>query len=211
MRPGGSARRPSDWTGLARRAGQVLRALFGSGLGSAPAAYADSERFRDDVLRRYPFTEAARRLSRTLYFEVKNLRAPVGGGGWYGPQARRVVLEGVQDEAAVHELAHAWADLTGFYTEHEAGGPPWPTLNRAFREAVHRAAGETDPRYERVRLLARQYEYGDAAIGFAGMGENDAERFAGLASGTMGDLRLMPPYLAEFYVGLFEPPEEAET
>jgi hypothetical protein len=31
------------------------------------------------------------------------------------------------------------------------------------------------------------------------MFRDDPERFAGLASGTMGDLRLMPPYLARWY------------
>lgn len=211
MDAGGSARRPSGRVGLARRVGRLLRALFGPGLGAAPAAYAGSEHFLDDVLGRYPFTDAARELSRTVRFEVKNLDAPVGGGGWYGPEARRIILEGVQDEAAVHELAHAWADLTGFYTEHEPGGPPWPTRHLAFREAVRAAAEEADPRYERVRFLARQYEYGDASIGFPGMGENDAERFAGLASGTMGDLSLMPPYLAEFYAGLFARPRATDT
>lgn len=210
MDTGGSARRPSGWADVARRFGRALRALFGQGLGAAPAVYADGERFRDDVLARYPFTDAARELSRSVRFEVKNLHAPVGGGGWYGPQARRIVLEGVQDEAAVHELAHAWADLTGFYTEYEAGGPPWPTRHLAFREAVRAAAAEADSRFERVRFLARQYEYGDAAIGFPGMGENDAERFAGLASGTMGDLRLMPPYLAAYYAGLFALPSATD-
>jgi len=59
-----------------------------------------------------------------------------------------------------------------------------------------------------VRFLAHQYEYGDPAINFPGMGENDAERFAGLASGTMGDLRLMPPGLASYYAKLFQMPDQ---
>ena len=188
----------------ARRVGAALRALFGAGIGAAPRRYPDGEAFRDDVLARYPFTDAARALLRTVRFEVRNLGAPVGGGGWYGPEARRIVLEGIQDEAAVHELAHAWADLAGFYQEREPGGPPWPTLHRPFRAAVRAAADDPDPRFARVRFLAHQYEHGDPAINFPGMGENDAERFAGLASGTMGDLRLMPPALARYYAGLFE-------
>lgn len=198
-----------------RRFGATLYALFGPGIGAAPrpatkeegARFPDGPAFRDDVLRRYPFTEEARALLRTVAFEVRNLREPVGGGGWYGPEARRIVLEGIQDEAAVHELAHAWADLAGFYQEHEPGGPPWPTLHRPFRAAVHAAAHETDPRYRNVQFLAHQYEYGDPSINFPGMFENDAERFAGLASGTMGDLRLMPPALARYYAGLFVLPE----
>ena len=199
-------------SGLRGRLGRwssTIYALLGPGLGAAPpgsGSYPDGAAFRDDVLARYPFTAAARDLLRTVPLEVRNLREPVGGGGWYGPDGRRIVLEGIQDEAAVHELAHAWADLAGFYRERAPDGPPWPTLHRPFRAAVHAAAHETDPRYARVQFLAHQYEYGDPAIGFPGMGENDPERFAGLASGTMGDLRLMPPALARWYRGLFVDP-----
>ncbi|HEX5504323.1 MAG TPA: hypothetical protein VFW96_16980 [Thermomicrobiales bacterium] len=192
------------WRQIARRVGAALRALFGPGLGATAGRYAGGAAFRDAVLTRYPFTDEARDLLRTVRFEVHNLNEPVGGGGWYGPQERRIVLEGIQDEAAVHELAHAWADLAGFYQERQPGGPPWPTLNLPFRAAVRAAADDPDPRYGRVQFLAHQYEYGDPAINFPGMDENDPERFAGLASGTMGDLRLMPPELAQWYAGLFQ-------
>ncbi len=187
-----------------------LRALFVTGFGAdetarrdLPAKYPSGEAFRDHILETYPFTPEARTLLRDLPFAVKNLAEPVGGGGWYGPDGRRIELAGIQDEAAVHELAHAWADLAGFYQQYQAGGPGWPTMHYAFRDAVKRAANERDKRYQRVQFLAHQYEYGDPNIGFAGMFENDPERFAGLASGTMGDLRLMPPYLARWYADLF--------
>jgi hypothetical protein len=206
---------PAGAPGWLRRTLDTLKALFGPGIGADPGAraafgarYPDGPAFRDDILVRYPFTEEARALLRTVPFEVKNLAAPVGGGGWYGPQGRRIVLEGIQDEAAVHELAHAWADLAGFYQERAPDGPPWPILNRPFRADVKRAADDPGPRYGQVQFLAHQYEYGDPAIGFPGMIENDPERFAGLASGTMGDLRKMPPYLARWYRGLFVLEEE---
>lgn len=191
------------------RLGVLLSGPAGPGtpLRAQTGGYPDGAAFRDDVLRRYPFTDSARRLLRGVEFRVKDLREPRGGGLWYGPRERRIVLEGIQDEAAVHELAHAWADLAGFYEERKRGGPPWPTLNWRFRAAVRRAAEEADPRYRRVRRVARQYEYGDPAIGFRGMFENDPERFAGLASATMGDLGGMPPYLAAYYRGLFTAPE----
>jgi hypothetical protein len=205
--------RPRDGDRLRRFLG-TLRALFITGIGADPAEarrasfmpgnrFPDGPAFRDDVLARYPFTEEARALLRTVQFEVKNLREPVGGGGWYGPEARRIVLEGIQDEAAVHELAHAWADLAGFYRERAPDGPPWPIWHRPFRAAVKRAADEPDPRYAAVQSLAHGYEYGIPALNFPGMLDNDPERFAGLASGTMGDTRIMPPYLAAYYRGLF--------
>jgi hypothetical protein len=205
----------SERGGWLRQTLGTLRALFGAGLGAEPGTrssyrgkFPDGAAFRDDVLRRYPFTAEARELLRSVPFEVKNLSEPVGGGGWYGPDGRRIVLEGIQDEAAVHELAHAWADLAGFYQDRAADGPPWPILHRPFRAAVKRAADDPDPRYGRLQFLAHQYEYGDQSIGFPGMFENDPERFAGLASGTMGDLRLMPSYLARWYGGLFTLPDE---
>lgn len=202
----------SDMPARLRRALATLRALFTTGIGADPAAraslagggrYADGVAFRDDVLERYPFTEEAKAILRGVRFEVKNLRQPVGGGGWYGPEARRIVLEGIQDEAAVHELAHAWADLAGFYRERAPDGPPWPIWHRPFRAAVKRAADDPDPRYAAVQSLAHGYEYGVPALHFPGMFDNDAERFAGLASGTMGDIARMPPYLADYYRGLF--------
>lgn len=197
-----------------RRFLSTLRALFTTGIGADPAEsrraslmpgarFPDGPAFRDDVLARYPFTDEARDLLRTVTFEVKNLSQPVGGGGWYGPQARRIVLEGIQDEAAVHELAHAWADLANFYQERAPDGPPWPIWHRPFRAAVKRAADDPDPRYGSVQNLAHGYEYGIPALNFPGMIDNDPERFAGLASGTMGDTRKMPPYLADYYRGLF--------
>lgn len=203
----------SGWRQRAVRTLRFLYTLFGPGLGadgSVPAQlvarFPSGVAFRDDVLRRYPFTPAAREVLQTVPFTVRNLAQPVGGGGWYGPLGRRIELAGIQDEAAVHELAHAWADLAGFYREYDPAGPTWPTWHRAFRAAVHRAATEPDPRYRRVQFLAHQYEFGDPAINFPGMGTNDPERFAGLASGTMGDLSLMPPYLAQWYAGLFAVP-----
>jgi hypothetical protein len=35
---------------------------------------------------------------------------------------------------------------------------------------------------------------------------NDWEMFAGLASGAMGQLERLPPYVREFYRGLFDEP-----
>ena len=206
---------PSDPPTRLRRFLATLRALFITGIGADPAlsrraslipgtgVYPDGAAFRDDVLDRYPFTDEAKTLLRTVPFEVKNLRQPVGGGGWYGPDGRRIVLEGIQDEAAIHELAHAWADLAGFYRERDPHGPPWPIWHRPFRAAVRRAADDPDPRYAAICSLAHGYEYGVPALNFPGMFDNDPERFAGLASGSMGDTRKMPPYLAAYYRGLF--------
>jgi hypothetical protein len=60
-----------------------------------------------------------------------------------------------------------------------------------------------------VQGLAYGYVHG-TPDGWPGMlvDRNDWEMFAGLASGTMGDTTLMPPYLRRFYQGLFETPHE---
>ena len=118
--------------------------------------------------------------SPTPKFAVRNLHAPDGGGFWYGPEENRIELFGIQAEAAIHEMAHAWADLTGFYDEWGADWDRWPTLNRTFRADVRRAAEERDPNYPRICFIAGEYEFGNPQTGFAGMFENDSERFAGL-------------------------------
>jgi hypothetical protein len=41
---------------------------------------------------------------------------------------------------------------------------------------------------------------------YVGLGA-DWEIFAGLASGVMGDLSLLPPYVRRFYVGFFDEPQ----
>jgi len=170
---------------------------------SANHRYPNGEAFKQAVMEAYGFTESARRILTPTRFEVRNLSAPDGGGFWYGPEENRVELFGIQAEAAIHELAHAWADLTGFYDEHSAEWSAWPTLNRAFRADVHRAAQGQDPEYPRISFICGEYEFGNPETGFAGMFENDAERFAGLASGSMGHLSAMPPGIRRWYTQLF--------
>ena len=180
------------------------------GRGRADGPYPDVEAFRQYIFERYRFTPEARRLLANTRMAILNMREPAGGGLWFGPHENRIELQGIQDEAAVHELAHAWADLAGFYDEHEPNGPPWKTWNRAFRADVHRTAIDNDRDYARIAFLCNEYEFGNPATGFKGMFENDSERFAGLASGSMGDLAMMPPHLRHWYTGLFQEPSSSQ-
>lgn len=162
----------------------------------------DGARFRDEILRRYDFTPSARDILRRVPVTIDSLEQSVGGGWWH-PVEQRIHLNGVQDEACVHELAHAWADLTQFYVDPHPHNPHLKGRHYAFRRDVARASEEADPAYRRVAFLAWEYTHGNPYTGFEGMGELDWERFAGLASGTMGDTRLMPPYLRRWYADLF--------
>jgi len=157
--------------------------------------------FVREVLRRYGFTpEAEGWLRREIPVQVDDPTSTSGGGYWL-PSQRLVRLFSAQHEAAVHELAHAWWHFR------RAG------REQALMQAVVRAAHEPDPTYVRVRDLAHGYVYGIPAQGWPGLlvQSNDWEMFAGLASGTMGDMRLMPPYLRVFYQGLFRLPEDAAS
>ena len=156
----------------------------------------------EDLFRRYDFAHQAVRYFRTLRLEAGDLSAEWGGGFWWGDQ-RLVQVRGAQDEAAIHELAHAfWHDAR---LEHDAA--------RGMMDAVVKLSEETDPRYARAHELAGYYVHGiptqpdeSSPTGYwRGMlvDENDWEMFAGLASGVMGDMRLLPPYVRRFYAGLF--------
>ena len=75
-------------------------------------------------------------------------------------------------------------------------------------EAVVRLSVEKDPRYAATAKLAFDYVHGIPAQNWAGMlvERNDWEMFAGLASGTMGDMGKLPRYVRVLYEGLFEMP-----
>lgn len=168
-----------------------------------PTLYPNGDAFKHAVMDAYGFADAAKRILADTRFSVRNLHAPDGGGFWYGPEENRIELFGIQAEAAIHEMAHAWADLTGFYDEWSKDWDRWPTLNRTFRADVHRAAEEPDQRFGRICFIAGEYEFGNPNTGFPGMFENDSERFAGLASGAMADPNKMPPYIRRWYLQLF--------
>jgi len=149
--------------------------------------------YLEEVFATFPYTDAAQEwLRETVGFEVQNLDTLRGGGYWY-PDQNKVFLFTAQYEAAIHELAHAWWHYRRIGRE------------RKMMDATVALAEETDPRYARMAALAHGYIHGIPAQNWAGMlvEENDWEMFAGLASGMMADMRLIPPYVRQLYVGLY--------
>jgi hypothetical protein len=149
--------------------------------------------YREEVLSTFPYTEEARSwLSSAIGFEVENLSSIQGGGYWF-PDQNKVFLFTAQYEAAIHELAHAW----------------WHYRRVGAEEALIAAtidlSRETDPQYARLQGLAYGYVHGIPSQGWAGMlvDRNDSEMYASMASGMMADLRLVPPYVREFYLGMY--------
>lgn len=137
--------------------------------------------------------------------KVRDSRSASGGGYWW-PDRKLVDLFTVQEEAAIHELAHAW------WHERRLQGKNAAEL----MVAVVKLSEETDPRYARAAELARYYVYGiptqrdpNSPTGWwRGMlvEGSDWEMFAGLASGVMGHLERLPSYVRRFYTGLFDEP-----
>ena len=152
-----------------------------------------------------PIRESAfRQLQREgVKVEVRDPRGSSGGGFWW-PDRRLVDLFSAQKEAAIHELAHAW------WHNRRLEGLNAPKL----MVAVVRLTEEPDPRYSRARELANHYVYGittqpdaNSPTGWwRGMlvDGNDWEMYAGLASGVLGDLNLLPPYLRPFFADFFD-------
>ncbi len=166
--------------------------------------------YLEEVFRLFPFTAQAQDwLRQTIRLEVLDRASTVGGGAWH-PDQLLVRLHTAQYEAAIHELAHAFWERQ--------------RRNRQTRDAlvaaVQRLAEDADPRWGRVCTLAGHYVRGIAnqpgfehgmllperewGRGGGPRGEwNDWEMYAGLASGCMADIRLLPPYLRPFYSGFF--------
>ncbi len=136
---------------------------------------------------------------------VRDSRGRTGGGYWW-PDQKKVDLFSAQEEAAIHEIAHAWWHERRLEDANAA----------KLMVAVVKLAEERDPRYARAAGLANQYVYGipsqhdpNSPTGWwRGMlvEGNDWEMYAGLASGVMGDISLLPPYLRPFYEELFDAP-----
>lgn len=150
--------------------------------------------YLDEVLTTFPYTDAAKAWFRSaITFEVENLESTSGGGFWY-PDRYTVFLYTAQYEAAIHELAHAW------WEERR------PRLKDALIAATVALSEETDPRYQRMQRLTSGYIHGIPEQNWPGMlvDRNDWEMYAGMASGMMADLRLVPPYVRDFYDGMYE-------
>jgi hypothetical protein len=158
--------------------------------------------YRDEVLAAFPYTDGAKQwLSTAIGFEVQDLKSTRGGGYWY-PDQNKVFLFTAQYEAAIHELAHAWWHYRRVGQED------------TMIEATIALSREADPRYARMQRLAYGYVHGILEQNWAGMlvERNDWEMYAGLASGMMADLRLVPPYVRRFYDGMYLLlPEEAPS
>lgn len=149
--------------------------------------------FREEVFDLFPYTEDAKRWLRDhVTFEVEDLNSTRGGGYWQ-PAEDKVFLHTGQYEAAIHELAHAWWHYRRIGHEQE------------MIDATLALSSEPDPRYRRMQGLAHGYIHGIPAQNWAGMlvDRNDWEMYAGLASGMMADMRLIPPYVRPLYAGMY--------
>lgn len=158
----------------------------------------DARAWFEGLWRRYAFEPQAVAYFRTLRLEIGSLEEPLGGGYWFGDRGL-VMLRGVQDEAAVHELAHAWwereragqrdalMDLLGELGRHPpASFPRIAELARVYCEGIRSQADPSSPTGYWRGMLAE---------------DNDHETFAGFCSGVMADARLLPPRLRPFYAG----------
>lgn len=185
--------------GIVDRVGTWLRSLFppagpaGGGAAGDDAAWA----FASRVMRDHHFTQGAQQwLRANVKLRVDDFSSTRGGGYWQ-PQSREVHLFTAQDEAAVHELAHAW-----WHYRRES-------RKEEMIEATVRLSAEPDSRYRRMQSLAFGYVHGIPEQNWPGMlvENNDWEMFAGLASGSMGDMSLLPRYVRRLYEGLFQMPD----
>ena len=181
------------WRAAWRRAKEIAAAAVPDTSNMSAATNPAVAAYRDEVLRRFPYTDEAREwLSTAIGFEVQDLGSTRGGGFWY-PDQNKVFLFTAQYEAAIHELAHAWWHTRRIGQED------------ALIEATIHLSEEIDPRYQRMQGLAYGYIHGIPEQNWAGMlvDRNDWEMYAGMASGMMADLRLVPPYVRAFYSGMY--------
>src|SRR5215210_3611773 len=184
------------------RADYLLKSALARLRGVQPAPQRETDSgaewaFVEAVMAAHHFTDGSQSWLRSnVNLKVDDLTSTSGGGYW-APANREVRLFTVQHEAAVHELAHAW----------------WHDRRRGREdemiEATVRLSAEKDARFADAARLAFGYVHGIPQQNWPGMlvDRNDWEMFAGLASGTMGDMSKLPPYVRKLYMGLFQMPQ----
>lgn len=158
----------------------------------------DARRWFEELWQRQPFEAEAVAYFRTLRLEIGTLDEPMGGGYWFGDR-QLVMLRGIQDEAALHELAHAWWErrrstqrdalmdvLRELGTHPPAGFPRAAELASVYCHGIKTQRDDTSPTGYWRGMLAE---------------DNDHETFAGFCSGVMADANLLPPALRSFYSG----------
>jgi hypothetical protein len=179
-------------------ASEEMRSSFGLDRMAAPALV---EEWFEGLFQRAPFADDAMNYFRGLRREMGTVDEPLGGGYWFGDRGL-VLLRGAQDEAAIHELAHAW----------------WERQRSTHRDSLMdllRSLGRHCPgEYATVADLAGVYCNGipsqvdpSSPTGYwRGMlaEDNDHETFAGFCSGVRARAELMPPDLRSFYRGLLK-------
>ncbi len=185
---------------MLQRIQNTLRNILSGDTARGSGSSEENWAFVDGVMRTHHFTPGAQKwLRENVNLRVDSLSSTSGGGYW-APDRREVRLFTAQHEAAVHELAHAWW--------HDRRH----TRKDEMIEATVRLSAEKDPRYSDSSHLAFGYVHGIPEQNWAGMlvDRNDWEMFAGLASGTMGDMSKVPAYVRTLYEGLFEMPTRQE-
>ena len=111
-------------------------------------AHADDARaWFEELWRRQAFESSAIEYFRTLRLEVGTLDEPMGGGYWFGDRGL-VMVRGTQDEAAVHELAHAWWERQR--TVHRDG----------LMDVLRELGNQPSPDFPRIAELANVYCHG---------------------------------------------------
>jgi len=177
-------------------ASEEMRSSFGLDRMATPAQV---DAWFEGLFTRVPFDTQAVGYFRGLRREMGTTEEPLGGGYWFGDRGL-VLLRGAQDEAAIHELAHAW----------------WERRRGSERDALMdllRGLGTGCPEeFPRIAELARVYcdgiptqlDHSSPTGYWRGMlaEDNDHETFAGFCSGVRAQAQEMPPKLRSFYRGL---------
>jgi hypothetical protein len=176
-------------------ASEEMREYFGLQRMPAPAA---ARAWFETLWQQAPIAAEAVAYFRGLRLEIGTLEQEMGGGYWFGDR-NLVLLRGTQQEAAIHELAHAWwerqrttrRDALMVELQHLAANPPadCPTIAELAQVYCHGIPTQPDP------SSPTGYWRGMLAE------DNDHETFAGFCSGVRGDATRMPPSLRAFYTG----------
>lgn len=175
----------------------ILASAGGPGIAPSDPLYPSEENYRTWIEQWPYYTPETRAMLGQVQWAPDYVDINATGGGGYAPWDNTMYANRITDETMVHELAHAYyANVVQ------------PGDRQEFLTNLQRLATETDPAYAWPSYLARTYYIPAIERSLVTEGTDSAwiggEEHGGLWSAVMGNIYQLPPYMWQYYSGMFD-------
>ncbi len=163
--------------------------------------------YKERLFEKYNFDDQAAEILRTkVPLVIEPLDNNVKGGGIFHANKGEigyVSLNGLQEEAGIHEFSHAWY-------QHQLIAGEFDSQRQAQFQAEVKSLADDSRTPAHLLEIARFFTYGECpdgtmitGAGLEDLQHNTSEMYASFASGVMADYSSLPECLKPYYADLF--------